>query len=80
MTLKIVSNDSMKEVHSVRLDDGVITIIAIEDGSDVTIKEMEKLFPDFENIMKQAETTEGLLSSLQQTNDNYVWAHVSGKL
>ena len=42
MTLKIVSNDSMKEVHSVRLDDGVITIIAIEDGSDVTIKEMEK--------------------------------------
>ena len=41
MTLKIVNNDLTKEVHSVRIDDGVITVIAVEDGSDVKISDMD---------------------------------------
>lgn len=80
MTLKIVSNDSTQEVHSVRIDDGVITIIAVSNGSKVTISEMDELFPDFENIVKSAAETKELLSNLQSANDGFVWAHVSGKL
>ena len=80
MTLKIVNNDLTKEVHSVRIDDGVITVIAIEDGSDVKISDMEELFPDFKNIIDNATDTASLLAALQQTNSGYIWAHVSGKL
>ena len=80
MTLKIVNNDLTKEVHSVRIDDGVITVIAVEDGSDVKIADMEELFPDFKNIIDNATDTVELLTELQQTNPNYIWAHVSGKL
>ena len=80
MTLKIVNNDLTKEVHSVRIDDGVITVIAVEDGSDVKIADMEELFPDFKNIIDNATDTVELLTALQQTNPNYIWAHVSGKL
>ena len=80
MTLKIVNNDLTKEVHSVRIDDGVITIIAIEDGSDVKIADMEELFPDFKEIIDNATETVELLAALQQTNPDYIWAHVSGKL
>lgn len=78
--LKIVNNDLTKEVHSVRIDDGVITVIAIEDGSDVKISDMEELFPDFKEIIDNATDTVELLAALQQTNDKYIWAHVSGKL
>ncbi|QGR75593.1 hypothetical protein [Acinetobacter lwoffii] len=80
MTLKIVNNDLTKEVHSVRIDDGVITVIAIEDGSDVKISEMEELFPYFKEIIDNATNTVELLATLQQTNDKYIWAHVSGKI
>lgn len=80
MTLKIVNNDLTKEVHSVRIDDGVITVIAVEDGSDVKIADMEELFPDFKEIIDNATDTVELLAALQQTNPDYIWAHVSGKL
>ena len=80
MTLKIVSNNREKEVHSVRIDDGVITVIAVEDGSDVKISDMEKTFPGFKEIVDNAAETVELLTALQQTNDKYIWAHVSGKL
>lgn len=80
MTLKIVNNDLTKEVHSVRIDDGVITVIAIEDGSDVKLSEMEKTFPNFKEIVDNATDTVELLAALQQTNSDYIWAHVSGKL
>lgn len=80
MTLKIVNNDLTKEVHSVRIDDGVITVIAIEDGSDVKLSDMEKTFPNFKEIVDNATETVELLAALQQTNSDYIWAHVSGKL
>ena len=80
MTLKIVNNDLIKEVHSVRIEDDIITVINIVDGTDITIEEMEKLFPDFQKIIETATSTEQLLSALQQTNESYIWAHVSGKL
>ena len=80
MTLKIVNNDLTKEIHSVRIDDGVITVIAIEEGSDVKLSEMEELFPDFKEIIDNATDTASLLAAVQQTNDKYIWAHVSGKL
>lgn len=80
MTLKIVNNDLTHEVHSVRIDDGVVTVIAIADGSNVDISEMEDLFPNFKNIIDQVVDTEDLLIKLQQTNPDYIWAHVSGKL
>lgn len=80
MTLKIVNNDLTKEIHSVRIDDGVITVIAVEDGSDVKLSEMEELFPDFKEIIDNATDTVELLVALQQTNSDYIWAHVSGKI
>lgn len=80
MTLKIVNNDLTKEVHSVRIDDGVITVIAIEDGSDVKLSDMEKTFPNFKEVVDNATDTVELLAALQQTNPDYIWAHVSGKL
>lgn len=80
MTLKIVNNDKLHEVHSVRIDDGHIEVIAIEDGSDVKISDMEELFPDFKEIIDNATDTVELLAALQQTNSDYIWAHVSGKL
>lgn len=80
MTLKIINNDLTKEVHSVRIDDGVITVIAVEDGSDVKIADMEELFPYFKEIIDNATNTAEILAALQQTNPDYIWAHVSGKL
>ena len=80
MTLKIANNDGQNEVHSVRIDDGVITVIAIEDGTDVKIENMEELFPDFKETINNATDTTSLLAALQQTNDKYIWVHVSGKL
>lgn len=80
MTLKIVNNNLTKEVHSVRIDDGYIDIIAIEDGSNVKVSDMELLFPNFKTIVDNALDTESLLAELQASNPNFVWAHVSGKL
>ena len=80
MTLKIVNNDLTKEVHSVRIDSGVIKVTSIETGNAVTIANMEKQFPGFKNIIENATDVAGLVGSLQSTNPDYIWAHVSGKL
>lgn len=80
MTLKIVNNDLTKEVHSVRIDDGRIEIISIETGTNVSMSDMEELFPGFKSIIDSATDTASLLAALQQTNADYIWAHVSGKL
>ena len=80
MTLKIVSINSTDQVHSVRIDDGVVTVIAIKNGSDMKVSDMEKIFPSFKEIIDNATDTAQLLSDLQQTNDDFIWAHVSGKL
>ena len=80
MTLKIVNNDGQNEVHSVRIDDGRIEIISIETGTNVSISDMEELFPGFKSIIDSAATTHEVLDGLAQTNFDYVWARVSGKL
>ncbi|UJA01000.1 hypothetical protein [Acinetobacter johnsonii] len=80
MTLKIVNNDGQNEVHSVRIDDGRIEIISIETGVNVPISEMEEIFPNFKTIIDSASKTSELLDGLTQTNSDYIWAHVSGKL
>lgn len=80
MTLKIVSINSTDQVHSVRIDDGVVTVIAIKNGSDMKVSDMEKIFPSFKEIIDNSTDTAQLLSDLQQTNSDYIWAHVSGKL
>lgn len=79
MTLKIVSNNGLEEVHSVRID-GTIEVISVETGSRISIEEMEEMFPDFQNIIDSAESTLDVLYGLQSTNPDYIWAHVSGKL
>ena len=80
MTLKIVNHNGNNEVHSVRIDDAVVSVIKIESGESVLIAEMEELFPDFKTIIGVAESTGELLDALYQANQNYQWAHVSGKL
>ena len=80
MTLKIVSINSTDQVHSVRIDDGVVTVIAIKNGSDMKVSDMEKIFPSFKEIIDNSMDTVQLLSDLQQTNSDYIWAHVSGKI
>lgn len=80
MTLKIVNNDGQNEVHSVRVDDGRISIISIETGDNISLSDMEETFPDFKEIIDTSKTTYELLDRLAQTNPNYIWAHVSGKI
>ena len=80
MTLKIVNSDGQNEVHSVRVDDGRIEIISIETGTNVSISDMEELFPGFKSILDNATNTHEVLDGLSQVNADYVWAHVSGKL
>lgn len=80
MTLKIVNHDGQKEVHSVRIDDGVTTVILVQSGEPVSTAEMEELFPDFKTIIAAAENTGELLDVLYQVNTDFQWAHVSGKL
>lgn len=80
MTLKIVNNDGQQEVHSVRIEDGIITVISIEDGERILISDMEEIFPDFKSIIDSASNTLEILNGLTLTNPNYIWAHVSGKL
>ena len=80
MTLKIVSINSTDQVHSVRIDDGVVTVIAIKNGSDMKVSDMEKIFPSFKEIIDNSMDTAQLLSDLQQANSDYIWAHVSGKI
>lgn len=79
MTLKIVSNNGLEEVHSVRID-GTIEVISVETGSRISLEEIEEIFPDFQNIIDSAESTLDVLYGLQSTNPDYIWAHVSGKL
>lgn len=80
MTLKIVNNDLTKEVHLVSIDGSNIEVKNIETGNTVTISNMEKTFPSFKNIIENATDVAGLVGSLQSTNDQFIWAHVSGKL
>ncbi|NWK48413.1 hypothetical protein HYG90_04290 [Acinetobacter sp. SwsAc7] len=80
MTLKIVNHDGNHEVHSVRLDDGVVSVVEIQSGESVSVADMEELFPGFKTIVGVAESTGELLDALYQTNHDYQWAHVSGKL
>ena len=80
MTLKIVNNNGQNEVHSVRIDDGRIEIISIETGTNVSISDIEELWPDFKSIIDNASTTHEVLDGLSQVNSDYVWAHVSGQL
>lgn len=80
MTLKIVNNNGQNEVHSVRIDDGRIEIISIETGANVSISDMEELFPGFKSIIDNAATTHEVLDGLSQVNSDYIWAHVSGQL
>ena len=80
MTLKIANNDGQNEVHSVRVDDGRIEIISIETGTNVSISDMEELFPGFKSILDNATNTHEVLDGLSQANSDYIWAHVSGQL
>ncbi|WON80822.1 hypothetical protein OK024_03290 [Acinetobacter sp. UGAL515B_02] len=80
MTLKIVNNDLTKEVHLVSIDGSNIEVKNVETGNAVTIANMEKQFPGFKNIIENATDVAGLVGSLQSTNDQFIWAHVSGKL
>ncbi|TMS48202.1 hypothetical protein [Acinetobacter lwoffii] len=80
MTLKIVNNDGQNEVHSVRIDEGRIEIISIETGANVSISDIEELFPGFKSIIDNASTTHEVLDELSQVNSDYIWAHVSGQL
>ena len=80
MTLKIVNNNGQNETHSVRVDDGKIEVILIETGDNISLSDMEETFPDFKEIIDTSKTTYELLDRLVQTNPNYIWAHVSGKI
>lgn len=80
MTLKIVNNDLTKEVHLVSINGSNIEVKNIETGNTVTISNMEKLFPGFKSIVENATDVAALVGSLQSTNDQFIWAHVSGKL
>ena len=78
--LKIVNNNGEKEVHSVFIDDGAITIVEIATGNNVTHSEMNEIFHDFVSIIQKSPSTEEVITTLSLLNDGYVWAHVSGSL
>ena len=78
--LKIVSNNSVNEVHSVFIDDGAITIVDIASGNNVTHSEMNELFPNFVEVIQESSSTAELITSLSLLNEDYQWAHVSGIL
>lgn len=77
--LKIVSNNSVNEVHSVFIDDGAITIVDINSGDNVTHSEMNELFPNFADVIQKSSSTEEVITNLSLLNEGYIWAHVSGK-
>lgn len=78
--LKIVSNNSVNEVHSVFIDDGAITIVDINSGDNVTHSEMNEIFPNFVEVIQESSSTAELITSLSLLNEDYQWAHVSGIL
>lgn len=78
--LKIVSNNGETEVHSVWIDDGAISVVDISTGSSVPLNVFEGDFPGFQNIILSASSTEDVLLGLGGCNQEYIWAHVSGKL
>ena len=80
MTLKIVNNNLLKEIHLVSIDDGSIEVTKIEDGSKVNIDDMETEFNGFQSVIENATDTFDVLTGLSQLNHNYIWAHVSGKI
>lgn len=78
--LKLVNNDGVKEVHSVFIDDGAITIVDINSGDNVTHSEMNEIFPDFVFVIQKSSSTGEVITNLSLLNEGYVWAHVSGSL
>lgn len=80
MTLKIVSNDRTKEVHSVYVDDGVITVVDIENGEKISLSDMDEIFENFVDTLKSCTSTDEVITKLSALNSDYGWAHVSGKI
>lgn len=78
--LKIVNNDGLKEVHSVFIDDGSVSVVDIESGENVTHAEMNEIFPDFVEVIQESTSTAEVITYLSLLNADYVWAHVSGSL
>lgn len=78
--LKLVNNDGVKEVHSVFIDDGVVTIVDINSGDNVTHSEMNEIFPNFVEVIQESTSTAEVITYLSLLNADYVWAHVSGSL
>lgn len=63
MTLKIVNHNGVSEVHSVRIDDGVISIIDIETGESVSsgTKALEQFIHPFNKLAQFTRFTTGCL-------------------
>lgn len=80
MTLKIVNNNGQHEVHSVRIDDGRIEVILIESGENISLLDMEEIFPGFKVAIDKSESMLQVIENLTLLNAGYVWAHVSSKL
>jgi hypothetical protein len=78
--LKIVNNNGEKEIHSVFIDDGSVTVVDIETGENVSLSSMEELFPNFIETIQSSLTTAEVITNLSLLNDDYQWAHVSGSL
>lgn len=78
--LKIVSNNGEVEVHSLWIDDGAISVVDIATGNSISLSTFENDFPDFQNVILSASSTEDVLTRLGECNPEYIWAHVSGKL
>lgn len=80
MTLMIKSNKNGEEIHSVKIDDGHIEVVTIKDGKNMTVKKLEDTFQGFKETVDAAQDTAELLGALTSLNQDYIWAHVSGKL
>ena len=78
--LKIVSNNGVAEVHSLWIDDGVISVVDVATGNSISLPTFEEDFPDFQNVILTASSTEDVLTGLGGCNPEYIWVHVSGKL
>ena len=78
--LKIVNNDGLKEVHSVFIDDGSVSVVDVETGHNVSLSDIEELFPNLIETIQTSTSTAELITSLSLLNEDYQWAHVSGIL
>lgn len=78
--LKIVNNDGLKEVHSVFIDDGSVSVVDIESGDNVSLTAIDDLFPNFAETIQSSTSTAEVITKLSMLNTDYQWAHVSGSL